>query len=456
MIRKPHHKTKNGCKACKQRRVKCDETRPSCQRCIKRGLPCSLLALQPGLPLNLQVSSGTRPGKAALPGIHVFSSALRIPPRSLPLPSFLDMLSQNEVMRDVPEILRPRFKTLLQHFVTSTSPTISNVVGDSTRWPVVVARLAEKHRFLFHGVVAVASLHLSQTVTSDAEKATMRRFSAGQMNIGLIPYRSTLGVLDEANAEALFIFSTFINTYIVTTTGNECEARIRFLRDSPNTRKDQEGCSKDLVSMIANMLHCGRGVLVILVPCWHILVRGNLSFALARTEGWDTPHRPSSIEFSEEDRKLTDLRNSWSLKYDYSFHVLSTALNLLRNSFALAATMTLNAKVENNHKHMDYGVVFVWPTTISHEFVALLEQGRLEAWVIYAHYAILPGRVPGVWWLDKLASSIISTAALLLGPDKCDILEWPASIIDLDLNSFRPTESDDTLSSPHSPASQTS
>ncbi|KAI3321896.1 hypothetical protein HD806DRAFT_502242, partial [Xylariaceae sp. AK1471] len=33
-VRRPHSKSRTGCRVCKSRRVKCDETRPSCRRCL--------------------------------------------------------------------------------------------------------------------------------------------------------------------------------------------------------------------------------------------------------------------------------------------------------------------------------------------------------------------------------------------------------------------------------------
>ncbi|PLB48917.1 hypothetical protein P170DRAFT_509583 [Aspergillus steynii IBT 23096] len=38
--RRPHAKSRTGCHSCKASRVKCDETRPNCQRCSDRRKPC--------------------------------------------------------------------------------------------------------------------------------------------------------------------------------------------------------------------------------------------------------------------------------------------------------------------------------------------------------------------------------------------------------------------------------
>ncbi|KAB5530277.1 fungal-specific transcription factor domain-containing protein [Coniochaeta sp. 2T2.1] len=48
---KSKHKSRSGCQACKLRRLKCDETKPSCRNCQKKGQEC------PGYTLRLQWST---------------------------------------------------------------------------------------------------------------------------------------------------------------------------------------------------------------------------------------------------------------------------------------------------------------------------------------------------------------------------------------------------------------
>ncbi|KAH8599085.1 hypothetical protein B0O99DRAFT_683072 [Bisporella sp. PMI_857] len=45
--RKPHTKSRNACKNCKQRRIKCDEERPHCGQCLHRRVPCDIPTLEP-------------------------------------------------------------------------------------------------------------------------------------------------------------------------------------------------------------------------------------------------------------------------------------------------------------------------------------------------------------------------------------------------------------------------
>lgn len=46
-VRKPHNKVRTGCRTCKIRRKKCDETKPACHRCTSTGRKCD------GYPLPL-------------------------------------------------------------------------------------------------------------------------------------------------------------------------------------------------------------------------------------------------------------------------------------------------------------------------------------------------------------------------------------------------------------------
>ncbi|KAB8222412.1 hypothetical protein BDV33DRAFT_189620 [Aspergillus novoparasiticus] len=50
-FRKAHRKSRNGCRNCKLRRVKCDEVQPSCQRCAAYGVLCNYGSDAPDLQM---------------------------------------------------------------------------------------------------------------------------------------------------------------------------------------------------------------------------------------------------------------------------------------------------------------------------------------------------------------------------------------------------------------------
>ncbi|KAH6652948.1 hypothetical protein BKA67DRAFT_568053 [Truncatella angustata] len=43
LSRRSHPKSRQGCKICKSRKVKCDETRPACRNCVKHNVECDFL-----------------------------------------------------------------------------------------------------------------------------------------------------------------------------------------------------------------------------------------------------------------------------------------------------------------------------------------------------------------------------------------------------------------------------
>ncbi|RQM05376.1 hypothetical protein DH86_00001914, partial [Scytalidium sp. 3C] len=69
--RRPHHKSRTGCLQCKQRKVKCDETKPTCNKCDHYGTTCSYLQthpLQRGFPVQVDTnttSHNTTPSSSA-------------------------------------------------------------------------------------------------------------------------------------------------------------------------------------------------------------------------------------------------------------------------------------------------------------------------------------------------------------------------------------------------------
>ncbi|KAH8831081.1 hypothetical protein DL96DRAFT_1586413 [Flagelloscypha sp. PMI_526] len=63
-IRKTHRKSKTGCKTCRQRRVRCDEDKPTCFNCRRRGVTC-LWDENVSMPQPPQQSSDTSPGASS-------------------------------------------------------------------------------------------------------------------------------------------------------------------------------------------------------------------------------------------------------------------------------------------------------------------------------------------------------------------------------------------------------
>nr|CDP27185.1 Putative protein of unknown function [Podospora anserina S mat+] len=113
--RRGHTKSRRGCFNCKRRRIKCQETRPSCGHCLKTGLTCEY----PSLP-----------------------TITHQPTNTLPLFSLLDL-------------------RLYHHFLSTCYP--HHPIGSEPLWLHTVPHLSQSHPYLMHAILGYSASHLLQS-----------------------------------------------------------------------------------------------------------------------------------------------------------------------------------------------------------------------------------------------------------------------------------------------------
>ncbi|KAL1592382.1 hypothetical protein SLS60_011461 [Paraconiothyrium brasiliense] len=354
---------------------------------------------------------------------------------SIPSPIFLDYLPQNELLVHFPEALRPRFRHLLQHFAGETSSTITHSDAARAAWCAAVPQLTAKHLFVLQGTIAISALHVSKYAETEKEKQHFRDIATYQMNMGLNKYRETVARVTEANAESLLAFSVTATAWVLFTTADEFYTLLHPLHNSGQAL-DLDATIQSLVATTSKILRLLRGVLVILVPCWNLIVNGVFK-DVAQRDWWPYPI-PATPEAIEDDKRLRDLESMWMRSdrpYEYQFDTLRQVLKDLRDSFARVSQLTVtdNSKRTRYGKLVDWTSVLTWAIQLPLTFVEFVEARQPEAWVILAHYAILPAKVEYVFWLEDLAANIVSAAALVLGEHMRSSIEWPAEVVGVDL-----------------------
>ncbi|KAJ4373214.1 hypothetical protein N0V83_003507 [Neocucurbitaria cava] len=352
----------------------------------------------------------------------------------------LDPSVQAALLKDFPAADQLRFLQILKHFATDTIPTMLSLEPAQAAWRKAVPILATNYKFLTHGILAVASLHLAQLAMTQEERQTYEDIAANQMNVGLTQYRVEVQDVTTQNAEALFAFSTTITTFVLHSAGAECKAILKLMKENDWSIEDRMESISALSNAVFRVFRSVRGVLVIIVPCWHHIVKGIFRPVIARD--WWPPGVPTTPEEHDEDRKLQHLNTMWSRPgrtYDYSCDTLRHALKDLKEAFALVSRVMALAQSGDTvcASTFDWTVVFHWPVQLSLDFISLLEQRRMEAWVLIAHFAILLARATGVLWLDGLGTSLLATAALVIGEDNWNWIAWPAAAVNVDLASLR-------------------
>lgn len=440
----------------------CDQTRPSCRNCTKRKLECSFPLIDPSgrfagpVPQTLQHSGLAQvlvlPKSRPEPNASGMLS-------SLPPPGFLDTLLQNGLLQNIPENQHHRLKDVMPHFFTATSASLAVTSSGRATWSNGIPRLANRYPFVVDGVFGVASLHLSYIKQNEAEKVFYSNIAIDQLNKGLAQYRQELSNVTESNAEALFSFSTIMSSWVVATVGEECAATIQTLKTSGQSMAERDAATTDLAFSTARIFRYLRGVLFILTPYWTHISKG--VFGPITQKDWSSHPVPASPSAVEADRKLHALERMWmrpGRKYEYYFDTLASTLKSLRESFALISQLSVPLQDNSDSEQYlgyqesdltDWTAVMPWVIHARIEFAVLLEQRVLEAWVILAHYAILPARARGVWWLEKLPENIVSGAAVVVGEENWGLIEWPARCVGVDLGQFR--QSDRPLVGEHGP-----
>ncbi|GAB1316948.1 Sterol uptake control protein 2 [Madurella fahalii] len=192
--RKHHTKDHLGCSSCKQRRIKCDKTRPTCLRCIRAQRNCQYRATV----RRQQLSDGSSTAIAGL--VPASSCATTI------VESILGPLVKAQGLPNASRNATP-VNILLSHI---TSAQGSGVFGPMIPLDPSIWDLSCRHPHLLAALLAVSSCHLNyHTVDASAHRAAEYTFASTALAL----FRPAL--LQELNSQtgsdALLLTSMTLN-----------------------------------------------------------------------------------------------------------------------------------------------------------------------------------------------------------------------------------------------------
>lgn len=407
---------------------------------MKRDIQCSFELFDPVPHSGISASAKGTLEPPPLSQSHVFSAQLSPDDRSpLSEQSLLHESVQDALLQHLPAGERSRMKPVLSHFAAHTVPTISVGSGSYAAWRETIPLIAHK-TYVLHGVLAVGSLHLSTLTNIPSEREAYQNMAANQMNVRIAQYREDVQNVSTTNAEALFAFSTMFTVFVHSTSKLERRTAFELLDKTDLSAKDRRTAISELAQCICRIFRSIRGVLLILVPCWHHIRHGSFGPVVER-DWWPAPI-PVTAEELEHDQRLRNLEKMWAhpgRSYEYFFDTLARSLKSLRETSTLVARLaTLTSPGQSlSHEDFDWTSVVPWITEMPYEFITLLDQERMEAWVLMAHYALLPSKIESSWWLDGWAVDMFKTSALVIGEDNWDWISWPAAVLEIDLNTLR-------------------
>lgn len=400
--KRPHRKTRTGCRACKARRVKCDEGRPACRACTARQEACvyailSTTAAQkqarsdspvsptaPSSTLDSPGGGGDPSSPGAAPGApSALTLAARRRPSSLPHQPLFVAGGYDEIdMR------------LLWFYTTATYASFSTGAMRERNVDVVlkvnVIQHAFANPFLMNCVLGLSAMHMNHLGIRNmgVSRAHEIRYRA----TALESYRKAVAAADPATYPALLVCSLLL-----------CALSTHVFR----------GDDAQPLSILDWMaLWKGIGTIIEITRLPRVFRSGVAALLFRPPIDLDASARcvPAYLLFMVASVKPGDPDFPLVQRYYEALQFLGSLYLELRNGFS----------------HMLVLRVVTLPTFLPKEVIDAARERRPRALVILAHYLVfLKFRVMSCWWMDGISEHELPNVVRCVGPQWADLMRVP-------------------------------
>ncbi|KAI3535200.1 Upc2 protein [Colletotrichum paranaense] len=386
--RTPHRKSRFGCKECKQRHVKCDESRPACVNCTTALRRCSYLDTEAAVPSSSTFSYQC-PSPATSIGSSTASPAVPITPEQA--------TCRNSHVPTEPYDLR--HMELLYHFEHNLG--YNQGFGDTlTRQKYQQMSLKQAFRvsFLMDELLAIAAAHKS---TLPGEDQAFYRSEATRLQTrSLSRFTVADGDLSDEDFLTVFLFSTWLGQHVLF---------------------DTFSIPADLPVTLDKLVHCmglHRVVRSVVGGSWDRL-RSHFDTHLGAGSRFvqNMIIRRERYETGNECRHLLRLFESSDLN-DASKAACQEAVEHLQLMFDIHRNTDIPAGRR-------YSTVQEWSIRVPAEYVSLLDQRRPEALVVLAYWGVLMHKARDCWAFGAAGQNLVRSIAAHLGSYWGELLAWP-------------------------------
>ncbi|KAF2196956.1 hypothetical protein GQ43DRAFT_425565 [Delitschia confertaspora ATCC 74209] len=389
MPRLGHKKSRNGCRQCKARHVKCDENKP-CSSCARHGVKCSLVTWPEGAPDPIPVpTTRTASTSSNTTRIKAEDASKPSPPIPTPAPTSLpielvlnpspsvvaqspsdhsshassDPFPYLTKFVDKTETAEPdiwiRDLELMHHWSTKAYSTLSVPKHKEHVWQVTAPQHAITHVFLMHELLAYSALHLA--FLHPEHRTGYSMLSSHHQNLAIQSMRKVFQNITAENCHALFATSSLITlTAFATTTVDEAK------RQTP---------IDDLLDRYALV----QGMYEILKTNHIYLYQGPFSQLLT-----DSSPSSSTLHTPPPPPLLLAL--------------LSQTLQPTQDAIATLIDSIHYATRHQSDDNAELRCAFLWPVRILPAFLNLLRQRHPVGLIVLAHYCVVLHAAGPVHW----------------------------------------------------------
>lgn len=369
-LRRSHTKSHHGCSNCKQRRIKCDETRPSCGSCRKKGLSCSFNNSQGHpRPQNLD-EHAQRPGNE---GTSV-----------LPLGEL----------------------ELLHHWHTVTAPSLAQNEILNEGLQTHVPREGLSHPFLMHGILAISALHLSQQFSGSRREIyteTAMRHHSWALSL-CVPLLSNV---TPENCQSLYACSILIATFSFASQG------LSIYRPSMH------------ISEVIKIFRLVRGTASIVEQARSWIEQSDMRILLALIRY--AQRTPGSRHVHTVHTQLETLLNQQEDERQFPQLPGSSKAVIIRSTRHLLDVFDSCIDSDNQ------ATILAWPAVMDSEFLDLMQQREPWALVTLAYYGAVLHLTTRAWWIEGWGKFLVNLGAGYLDDHTRSAIAWPIAVVNKEI-----------------------
>ncbi|KAJ1337220.1 transcriptional activator protein UGA3 [Microdochium nivale] len=397
-MRRKHNKSRTGCKQCKQRRVKCDETLPSCQRCAGAARPCSLADTTPLSVLRPSCSPALLPPPASVSSRSTSRTADS--DTGPTTPASVDCAATTP-----PVSFTAAHLELLHHFLTSFEQSAVPDAIRGTRFCHLTAKYAYNTPFLLDQLLAYSATHKSTMVDGGDEQQQRQRrdfLLAEAVNLqtrALTKFNLVQHAISEDNCLQVYLFASLLSQ----------QATFEAL----SFRGELPGLLDRLVSSLALC----RGVIAVTALWWRPI---RIKLAAEMGEGTDG----QAEEEASWARRTVPRDHFAKIQQLIAQSSLSLpAREACERSIGLLQQMADDQGSPTMHSFEQSALVQRWLVMLPVEVSDLVSQRRPEALVILAAFGLIVHNARVYWDYGNAGRHLIESISRYLGPYWNSMLE---------------------------------
>ncbi|OHF00662.1 hypothetical protein CORC01_03979 [Colletotrichum orchidophilum] len=417
-LRRAHRKSRNGCKECKRRHVKCDETRPGCVNCATAERHCSYLDSLPASARSkagagaggtgpvakraLVPSSGHSPASSGSNGNSAATTTAATSPSVTAVVNDFVMRTDDDNDHNIASPPNGQFFTLEHMRLLHHLETSSNTFMPAEQFikPIVDMNLAAALNapYLMDVLLGFAAQHLAEL---NPARAAVYNHQATQLQTrALALFNDAKEDIDDDTCIPMFLFASTLGASVL------CDILRRY-------RADLNG----FLDQFAWYLRLHRGVSTVTARSWHIIRESGCKPFIEFLEA-NKPSReqPSEVDVLHAMLDQADLGPA-------SLQACRDAAESLRQSYVIFRSIAVHSR-HQSASVMSFGVC------VTTGFIDVVKQRRPEALVILAFYAVLLHWCRSYWVFGDAGQWIIRSISAHLGDYWSEWLAFPLAALE--------------------------